>query len=180
MFGSSGFFFAPRLVVATTCDVCSSCVEMTWDCAGFWRAHKGWTVLSLSHRGREDQEKKSQKRLEGGDRPVRLRLRDTRGGHRSRYFNPDIFFFIYTDQQSGNRTRRTENPEQRLVYVGAETRKCERGARTRLRCRDRTLAALLGCRSHRWKMLTSSLSFSSGKFFTHKCTGDDTTGFVVF
>lgn len=86
-------FFAPRLVVATTCDVCSSCVEMTWDCAGFWRAHKGWTVLSLSHRGREDQEKKSQRRLEGGDRPVRLRLRDTRGGHRSRYFNPDIFFF---------------------------------------------------------------------------------------
>lgn len=126
MFGSSGFFFAPRLVVATTCDVCSSCVEMTWDCAGFWRAHKGWTVLSLSHRGREDQEKKSQKRLEGGDRPVRLR--DTRGGHRSRYFNPDIFCFSSTRTnkvETGPEGQRTQSSvwcmwERRRANVSAE------------------------------------------------------------
>lgn len=43
------------------------------------------------------------------------------------------------------------------------TRRCERRARRRPRCRETKLAAHLGCRSHQWKMQTSSPSFSSGK-----------------
>lgn len=43
------------------------------------------------------------------------------------------------------------------------THKCERRARKRLRCRESKLAAHLGCRSHQWKMQTSSPNISSGK-----------------
>lgn len=39
--------------------------------------------------------------------------------------------------------------------------KCER--RIGLRCRETKLAAQLGCRSHQWKMQTSSPNISSGK-----------------
>lgn len=128
------------------------CLEMTRVSAKFWRAHKGWTVLSLSHWGRErDQWGRLWRRTE--DRHNTLAFLRRKSGDIS---------FLPEGIKVEDKTR-----EHRVTACGngssERTRRCEHRARRRLRCIETKLAAHLGCRSHRWKMQTSSPNTSSGE-----------------
>lgn len=147
-------------------------VEMTCKC---WRAHKGWTVLALSHRGERARHR------------TPTQSRDTHPGRdagrtRDEEDNPfylfpsswtvtsylpearasTVFFFFFFLSCLWGRSRAGRCWRCRRCWMWGG-RKCERRARTRLRCRESKLAAHLGCRSHLWKMPTLSPSFSSGK-----------------
>lgn len=131
----------------------------------FWRAHKGWTLLPVSH-WRSAQGRRSRHEPRTGNR----------------YHRRTFFFFLSRTSKKPKLRRRfgvflaaggtkwtTKEAKKSLLFLSGRTeplggtRKCERRALRRLRCRESKLAAHLGCRSHRWKMPTSCPSFSSGK-----------------
>lgn len=107
------------------------------------RAHKGWTVLPLAHRGAES------------------RARQQSGPRRSEKSQP----------KRSQRRKVEDGRSEHILSTRSRTRshagghKCDRRARERLRCTRTKLAARLECRSHQWKMPTSYPNFSSGKSF---------------
>lgn len=126
----------------------------------FWRAHKGWTVLSLSHWRTAGAERASGTGEDQGDaQSIQIPLSDF--GRRKKLSSENVFSY----RRHKVEDKRGEQPPFSVCGDGATqgTHKCERRARKRLRCRETKLAAHLGCRSHQWKMQTSSPNFSSGK-----------------
>ena len=89
-----------------------------------------------------------------------------------RYLNSDLISAGLPQWSGGWSWRAASGVRGSGATQGTHTN--ERRARTRLRCRESKLAAHLGCRSHLWKMQTSSPSFSSGKtrlLFIHDARG---------
>lgn len=103
------------------------------------RAHKGWTVLPLAHRGAESRARQQS----GPRRSKKSRLRRLRRRKVEDRRSEHILTHAHTEPRRGH--------------------KCDRRARERLRCTQTKLAARLECRSHQWKMPTSCPNFSSGK-----------------
>lgn len=128
----------------------ATCCSSAWRWRGSPRAHKGWTVLPLSHRRRDQSDTRAQTRGECDRGRIRIPEpwhhsptgRPRRGGRGGRQ--------PFTARRSG------ATPGGGHADV-SDARGHDSGAR------ETKLAAHLGCRSHLWKMQTSSPSSSSGK-----------------
>ena len=128
-------------------------------------------TVTLRGEGESEQDSRSKEKREGVGPVKKTRERDAP--------RIEIVFFwegeedkieqwqsYLPEAQSGGYNRRAP-PTPPVTVCGngvtQGTRKCKRRARKRLRCIETKLAALLGCRSHQWKMQTSSPNISSGK-----------------
>lgn len=166
--------------VITICNLRLVGVEMTRVSASFGEPIKDGLSSDCLTEGEREQDSRSRTTRSGTTRSRTTRSRTTRSrtgedrGDARRIERPVSIFWggrhsngelIFT---GGTRWKIKQASTVSLCVCGDRshsggTRKCERRARTRLRCRETKLAAHLGCRSHQWKMQTSSPSFSSGK-----------------
>lgn len=147
----------PLQLVATISDPRLVGVEMTCVSASFGEPIKDG--LS-SHWRTAGAERASGTGEDQGDaQRIQIPLSDF--GRRKKLSSENVFSY----RRHKVEDKRGEQPPFSVCGDGATqgTHKCERRARKRLRCRETKLAAHLGCRSHQWKMQTSSPNFSSGK-----------------